>query len=287
MSTQNPPGPSGSSIDSRLGCSTISFRAWPLSGALAEIKEQGFAETDLGSLPGVCDHVPIPLPADRVDALAEQILDSGVTVRLINADVADMDDPDLDAAEMQRRLRTLVDLARAVGTSAIMLPCGRQGTEPRTELSRDIAAVARTLTAAADFVNAAGLNLLVEAPHSRRLCATVERSEMLYEALGDESPVGAVLDFSHVVASGDDEVDAVRRLDGRIGHVHLRDAVLGDINLSIGRGKVNFPAAIDALTKSGYQGHYSLELETHDISDAERPAEAGRAGHYITSLLRR
>lgn len=273
-------------IDPRLGCSTISFRRWPLSGALAEIKAQGFGETDLGSLPGVCDHVPIPLPADRVDALAGQILDSGVAVRLINADVADMDDPDLDAAEMQRRLRTLVDLAQAVGTSTIMLPCGRQGTEPRTELSRDIATVARTLSAAADFVNAAGLDLLVEAPHSRRLCATVERSEMLYDALG-ESPVGAVLDFSHVVASGDDEVDAVRRIDGRIGHVHLRDAVLGDINLSIGRGKVNFPAAIEALTTSGYQGHYSLELETHDIEDADRPTEAGRAGRYITSLLQR
>ena len=65
-------------IDSRLGCSTISFRRWPLPGALAEIKAQGFGETDLGSLPGVCDHVLIPLPADRVDALAEQILDSGV-----------------------------------------------------------------------------------------------------------------------------------------------------------------------------------------------------------------
>jgi sugar phosphate isomerase/epimerase len=273
-------------IDSRLGCSTISFRSWPLPGALAEIKAQGFGETDLGSLPGVCDHVPIPLPADPVDELAGQILDSGVTVRLINADVADMDDPDLDAAEMERLLRTLVELAQAVGTSTIMLPCGRQGTEPRTELSRDIATVARSLTAAADFVNAAGLNLLVEAPHSRRLCATVERSEMLYEALGD-SPVGAVLDFSHVVASGDHEVDAVRRLDGRIGHVHLRDAVLGDINLSIGRGKVNFPAAIDALTSSGYQGHYSLELETHDIEEADRPTEAGRAGRYITSLLQR
>jgi sugar phosphate isomerase/epimerase len=273
-------------IDSRLGCSTISFRRWPLPEALAEIKTQGFGETDLGSLPGVCDHVPIPLPGDRVDALAEQILNSGVKVRLINADVADMDDPALDEADMQRRLRTLVDLAQAVGTSTIMLPCGRQGIEPRTELSRDIDTVARTLTAAADFVNAKGLNLLVEAPHSRRLCATVERSEMLYEALG-ESPVGAVLDFSHVVASGDDEVDAVRRFDGRIGHVHLRDAVLGDINLSIGRGKVNFPAALDALTTSGYQGHYSLELETHDIKDAERPAEAGRAGRYITSLLQR
>jgi sugar phosphate isomerase/epimerase len=286
MTTQDPAEQSESSIDSRLGCSTISFRRWPLSGALAQIKGQGFGETDLGSLPGVCDHVPIPLPADRVDEFAEQILDSRVTIRLINADVADMDDPDLDAAEMQRRLRTLVDLAKAIGTSTIMLPCGQQGTEPRTELSRDIATVARTLAAAAEYLSGAGLRLLVEAPHSRRLCATVQRSEMLYDALGDV-PVGAVLDFSHVVASGDDEVDAVRRLDGRIGHVHLRDAVVGDINLSIGRGEVNFPAAIDALISSGYKGHYSLELETHDISDAERPAEAGRAGRYIASLLQR
>jgi sugar phosphate isomerase/epimerase len=286
MSTQAPPGPSGSSIDSRLGCSTISFRSWSLPAALAEIKAQGFGETDLGSLPGVCDHVPIPLPADRVDVLAEQIIDSGVAVRLINADVADMDDPDLGATRIQRSLRTLVDLAHAIGTSTIMLPCGRQGTQPRTKLSRDIATAARTLTAAAEFVNAAGLNLLVEAPHSRRLCANVERSEMLYEALG-ESAVGAVLDLSHVVASGDDVVDAVRRLDGRIGHVHLRDAVLGDINRSIRRGEVNFPAAIDALTSIGYQGHYSLELETHDLEDSERPAEAGRAGRYIKSLLNR
>ena len=286
MSTEALAEPSGTSIDSRLGCSTISFRRWPLAGALAEIKAQGFGETDLGSLPGVCDHVPIPLPADRVEELAEQIRDSGVAVRLINADIADMDDPELDAAEMQRRLRTLVDLAQAVGTSTIMLPCGRQGIEPLTELSNDIATVARTLSAAAEYLNASGVHLLVEAPHSRRLCATIERSEMLYEALGDE-PVGAVLDFSHVVASGDDEVDAVRRFDGRIGHVHLRDAVLGDINLSIGRGKVNFPAAIDALTSSGYEGHYSLELETHDIEDADRPTEAGRAGRYISSLLQR
>jgi sugar phosphate isomerase/epimerase len=60
----------------------------------------------------------------------------------------------------------------------------------------------------------------------------------------------------------------------------------GDINRSIGRGEVNFPAAIDALASAGYRGHYSLELETHDIEDADRPAEAGRAGRYISGLLR-
>ena len=37
-----------------------------------------------------------------------------------------------------------------------MLACGRQGTKPRTELSRAIATVARTLTAAAEFVGRFG-----------------------------------------------------------------------------------------------------------------------------------
>ena len=70
----------GSSIDSRLGCSTISFRACTLPGALAHISAQGFGEIDLGALPGVCDHVPTPLPPDLVDVLAEQILASGLAV---------------------------------------------------------------------------------------------------------------------------------------------------------------------------------------------------------------
>jgi hypothetical protein len=35
MTTQDGAAQPGSSIDSRLGCSTISFRAWTLPGALA------------------------------------------------------------------------------------------------------------------------------------------------------------------------------------------------------------------------------------------------------------
>ena len=128
MTTQDVAAQLGSSIDSRLGCSTISFRAWTLPGALADISGQGFDEIDLGALPGGC-HIPTPLPPELVDVLADQILASGLAVSLINADVAGMNDPGLDAAAIQRRLRTLVDLAGAAGTSTIMLAYGRQGTE--------------------------------------------------------------------------------------------------------------------------------------------------------------
>jgi sugar phosphate isomerase/epimerase len=199
MTTQDVAAQLGSSIDSRLGCSPISFRAWTLPGALADLSGQGFGEIDLGALPGVCDHVPTPLPPELVDVLADQMLASGLAVRLINADVAGMNDPGRDAAEMQRRLRTLVDLAGAVGTSTIMLACGRQGTELRTELSRAIATVARTLTAAAEFVG---------------------------------------------------------RFGDHIAHVHIRDAVPGNINLSVGNGQVDFARGLKALADARYASRF-------------------------------
>jgi len=106
---------------------------------------------------------------------------------------------------------------------------------------------------------------------------------MLYEALG-EAPVGAVLDFSHVVASGGNEVDAIHRLDDRIGHMHPRDAVLGDINRSIGCGQVNFPAAIDALTTSGYHGQLQPRAG-NPRHVAPRPAGRSRPGRALHHVL--
>ena len=60
-------------IHTRLGCSTISFRHQPLPQALATIAGLGFAEIDLGALPGVCDHVPYVLDDAAVDDVAATV----------------------------------------------------------------------------------------------------------------------------------------------------------------------------------------------------------------------
>ena len=68
-------------------------------------------------------------------------------------------------------------------------------------------------------------------------------------------------------------------------HVHLRDAVPGNINLSIGNGDADFAAGIAALNRHGYRGHFSLELETRDVTHDERPAAAAKAASFITDLI--
>ena len=273
-------------LHQRVICSTISFRRLPLDAALREISELGFSGVDLGALPGVCDHVPYELTADAVAEVAATLKASGLAVRSINADVGDLNRP-VDAEGRSARdehLEKLLDLATQVGAPAVVLPCGSQGHDPIRDVAADINLVADELRHAAQLAAPHGVEIWVESQHSGRLCFDMERAEQLTDAL-QGSGVRSVLDFSHVVASGDDLLTWIDRLAPQVAHVHIRDARRGDIHLTPGNGDVDFAAAIDALAVAGYAGDFSLELETADVTDAERPDAALRAGQLISSHL--
>lgn len=273
-------------LHQRVICSTISFRRLPLEAALRQIADLGFSAIDLGALPGVCDHVPYELTAAAVGEVASTLRGSGLAVRSINADIGDLNQP-LDTegrAARDRHLEQLLDLAVQIEAPAIVLPCGSQGHAPIRELAADIRLVADELRHAARIAATRGVAIWVESQHSGRLCFNLERAGQLVDALLG-SGVRSVLDVSHVVASGDDPLAWIDLLATEIAHVHIRDARRGDIHLSPGNGDVDFPAAIAALTAAGYGGDFSLELETADVTDAERPAAAVRAGRFLSSLL--
>jgi sugar phosphate isomerase/epimerase len=268
-----------------LGCSTISFRHLDLDGALSSISGLGFQEIDLGALPGVCDHIPYVLDEHAVGAVAEKVQISGLTVRSINADIGDLNAP-LTAAERASRakhLGQLLDLAVSTRATALVLPCGALSHDPKESLEQDLDRVAQELHSAAQAASERGVELWVESLHFWRLSWNGEVAAKLHARLGKQ--VGLVMDFSHLVASGTDPVQFVQRFGDRIRHVHLRDAVPGNINLSIGNGKVDFAAGIRALLLAGYQGHYSLELETRDVTNDERPVAAAQAARFISELI--
>ncbi|KQY08205.1 xylose isomerase [Mycobacterium sp. Root135] len=269
----------------RLGCSTISFRHQPLAQALQTIASLGFAEIDLGALPGVCDHVPFVLDADAVADVARTVVASGLRVRSVNGDVGDLNAPVRGGRRSDRRahLEMLSSLAAAIGARALVLPCGALDHTPVATLEADVALVADELSVAAAVAAAHGVELWTESLHLHRLCWNTERAQLLADRLGDD--VGIVMDFSHVVASGGDPVDFVARFGPRIAHVHIRDATPGNINVSVGNGHVDFARGIKELTTAGYGGHYALELETRDITDDQRPEAAAKAGDVISNLI--
>lgn len=271
---------------SRLGCSSISFRHQRLEQALATMSGLGFAEIDLGALPGVCDHVPVPLDTAAVGGVAGLVAASGLTVRSVNGDVGDLNAP-LDSAQRGRRERhldALLSLAAAVEADALVLPCGALSGAPVRSLTEDLDLVAAELAAAAETAAGYGVELWTESLHFHRLCHDIDRAQALTDRLA-ESDVRVVMDFSHIVASGADPCDFVDRFADRIAHVHIRDAVPGNINLSVGRGDVDFGRGLKRLADAGYSGHFALELETRDITDDQRPHATVHAAQLISELI--
>lgn len=270
----------------RVICSTITLRHLPLEEALRVIGELGFTEIDLGALPGVCDHVPYELTAEAVQDVAAVVRASGLTVRSVNADIGDLNRP-LDeqaAAERREHLQRLIELCQAIGSTGLVLPNGAQQHEPIVSLEDDLDLVAEELIAAQQACVAAGLELWVEAPHYFRLCYDLERAAALAARL--PADLGLICDVSHIVASGSNPRQFIQDQSDRIRHVHLRDAEPGYIHHSIGNGQVDFADTAEALAAAGYTGKLSLELETRDVTNDERPAAALQAGRYISTLLR-
>ncbi len=272
-------------FDSRLGCSTISFRHQMLPEALATIAGLGFSEIDLGALPGVCDHVPYVLDMAAVEDVARAVIASGLQVRSINGDIGDLNVPLADEPRACRlaHLDMLVALAVATDARALVLPCGAADHAPVETLEADVARVADELGSAADVAASRGVQLWTESLHFHRLCWNLERAQLLADHLPDH--VGIVMDFSHIVASGGEPAEFVNRFGPRIKHVHIRDAEPGNINLSVGRGSVDFATGLKALADAGFAGHFSLELETRDVTHDQRPAATAAAGRLISDLI--
>lgn len=273
-------------FNTRLGCSSISFRHQDLPAALRTIGGLGFEEIDLGALPGVCDHVPYNLDAAAVGAVTAEVAASGLRVRSVNGDIGDLNAA-LDAGEQaarDRHLEALLTLTRDTGAKALVLPCGALSHEPVRSLGEDLDLIAAQLTHAGQRAAEFGIELWTESLHFLRFCWNLERAGLLADRLAG-SGVGIVMDFSHITAAGEDIQSYLDRHQGRISHVHLRDAVPGNINLSIGDGDADFAGGLKRLAADGYAGHFSLELETRDVTDDERPAAAAKAASFINDLL--
>ncbi|MFP3713377.1 sugar phosphate isomerase/epimerase family protein [Puerhibacterium sp. TATVAM-FAB25] len=277
MSTPAAPAPK-----QRVGISTITFRFRPFEEAVRLIGATGADEVDLGALPGVCDHVPVPFTGDPQDYVAA-LERHGLRAGAVNGDVGPLNDPALDAETLTATALPLVRLAAATG-GALILPGGGQSWDPYVDEDADIERIAANLRLMSALCAEHGVRLLVEVLHHRRFCWSVARADKLLSLVGPDT-IGLLLDTSHVVASDEDLVAWATKHAARVERVHLRDAVPGNLNLGIGRGKVDFRGTMAVLEAAGFTGTYVLELETHDVEEHEREADAQRSFDEMTALL--
>src|SRR5690606_30964320 len=161
--------------DERVGVSTISFRHRPLEEALALIAGMGATRIDLGAIPAVTDHVPVPFTGDPA-AVAAQVAAAGLAADAVNADPGDLNDPALEDAALEVTIEGLAALAAACG-GALIVPAGRADHAPVREHAADIDLIARRLVRAAEICAGHDVRLLVEALHHRRYLHTIAGAE--------------------------------------------------------------------------------------------------------------
>lgn len=266
----------------RVGISTITFRFRPLEEALSLVAGMGVTEVELGAIPAVTDHVPVPFTGDP-GAYATALSARGLRSGAVNSDVGDLNDPALTEDALRSIASPLVDLAAATG-GALIVPCGRADWQPFVDEPADLACIARNLRVLSQLCRGRDVRLLVEVLHHRRWVHTVERADRLL-GMVDPDVFGLLFDVSHIVASSEDPVAWAERCGGRVERVHLRDAVPGDLNLGIGRGSVDFSGIIGILESRGFTGTYVLELETHDVEEHQREDDAKRSLGLVRSWL--
>jgi len=134
-----------------------------------------------------------------------------------------------------------------------------------------------------------GVKMLLEVPHLYHTYSDAERALWIFERL--ESPnVGALVDTTHWHATGYDAAEFFSLLGDRLWHVHLRDARANsrsrdgtgyDLELTPGRGDVDFRGFAAALDVVGYDADVSLEFEYRDMDLDSIEKEFGRGMRYL------
>lgn len=137
-------------------------------------------------------------------------------------------------------------------------------------------------------------------PHCGSFVETGREINVLMERT-DPALVGLCLDTGHLTYAGADPLSIFERYRDRVWHVHFKDcepevaaearrsksdyftAVRSGVFCELGRGIVNFPAVVDSMRRSGYDGWIVVEQDV--LPALGTPEESARRNReYLRTL---
>lgn len=106
-------------------------------------------------------------------------------------------------------------------------------------------------------------------------------------ALKDHPNFGACPDLGHYPKSGINPVDALKKLEGHIIAIHLKDiAAYNNPNLKdvpVGTGVIDFPKVFEELKRQNFNGHIIIERDAEDWPN--NLSAINKAVRYVNKLL--
>ncbi len=253
---------------------TLGYSAYGLETALAQLADTGFREVEISHMGSFCVHLPYPdtmaeAVADALDRNAVRAMACNISLGRWEPDRRDrfFDYTDSgDAREAVARGRWYLELASRLGMRTVTMSTARRQLDER-EWLRHLKAAAGAFREQARIAADLGMYLHLEVPHLFQITDSVEHVKAMFEEV-DHPAVAATVDTSHWGVIGYDPDDLFAFLGDCLRHVHLRDAAGSDtrdfrqdLELTPGRGTVDFAAFREALQRAGYQRSVSLDFE--------------------------
>ena len=253
---------------------TLGFSACRLDTALAQLADAGFRQVEISHMGSFCAHLPYrdvtpAAVAGALDRHGLQPIACNVSIGRWEPDGRDrfFDYTDsADAREAVAQCRWYLELASRLGIGAVTMSTARRQLDERAWL-RHLRAAARAFREQARIAADLGLRLHLEVPHLFQITDSVQHVKAMFEET-DHPAVGATVDSSHWGVIGYDLDDLFGFLGECLRHVHLRDSAGGDtrdfrqdLELTPGRGSVDFAAFREALERAAYRGTVSLDFE--------------------------
>jgi sugar phosphate isomerase/epimerase len=255
-------------------CSTLGYADYDLETALQNISKRGFTQVELAHLVSYCRHCD-PWRARPAEILA--LLDYyGLKAVSTNQSISKPNcstraewtyyvAQPADAAAYEAHVHQVVDCASELGLKVAMA-----SLTSRT-FSQDMAADRRTLAGIlsrqADYAAARGVKLSTELPHLYTICYDIDTTAEFFSYVTSEHLIDTV-ETAHWGVGQYDMRYLFRRLGVRVGHVHLRDSAgpdTGDyaqaLELTPGKGVIDFELFGQILDENDYQGEVTLEFE--------------------------
>lgn len=266
----------------RVGLSCVSYPRLDVESALAQVAALGFRRTDLGALPGWCDHVGLDRggESDRDSDpdygawLVCVVRKHGQRIVSLNADL----EFGADSRRGYRRAKKVIQVAALLGAGNITLSPGRgESVDSRLE----------DLVALLDWmlweVGNLPLTVSLEVPHARTRAGSYASAMALMRSLSSLR-IGMTVDTAHLSVCGTRWMELLASHADRIVHVHLRDWADGR-DVEPGSGNFDFPTFFDLLRDVGYKGTYMLELKARPMAKPQSIAlQARQALEYLTAV---
>ena len=232
----------------KLGANSVLFGGYDLETAFAHLALAGYDGIELSAIDGMSEHLVL----ERWRELVPEIRRLS---QQYNLELLAIEQPSQDPARMELAFQAAVELGIPI------INCGPGGkTGDEASFQQVVDSIGRLCQMAERY----GVTLCVKA-HVGAAIYNTPTTLRLMEAISSPA-FGVDMDPSHIHRAGENPVEALRAVIGRVKHVHIRDCKgrqqgPGKPEMQVnGRGDIDLVGYVRVLHEHGYAGPLDLEI---------------------------